>query len=76
MNIIIPIIIGLLLMIGIPVSLLVIFKFDEEHNYQCRECLHVYDIFDNKFNYGLRGSSYRKCPKCGKYSYAKHVRKN
>lgn len=69
------IVVGIILIFGVPVYLLIMAKLEEKYNYQCTECSYIFNIFENKFNYGLRGKSYIKCPKCGKYSYVKYVRK-
>ena len=67
--------------VAIPTLIIVLglvnLKYTEEHSYKCKKCYHEFDIEEsmlNSFRIGI--SAYVKCPKCGKFSAAKTVKKN
>lgn len=70
------IIVGIFLILGVPIILLIDAKYKENHNFQCTKCLHIFDIFENQLNsYRVFGRLHVKCPKCGKYSVVKIIKK-
>jgi hypothetical protein len=70
------IIIGLVLIFGIPAILLIDAKYKERHNFQCTKCFNIFDIYENQLNsYRINGKLHVKCPKCRKYSAVKMIRK-
>lgn len=67
---------GIVLILGIPVLLVIDARNKEKHNFQCTKCFYIFDIYENQFNsYRACGKLHVKCPKCGKYSAIKMVRK-
>ncbi|MDR3598486.1 hypothetical protein [Clostridium sp.] len=76
MNIIIIVIVSIVLVIGIPFSILKDIKYKEKHKFQCTKCSYVYDIIENQCNsFRILGKLHVKCPKCGKYSRVKIIKK-
>ncbi|MDR3598084.1 hypothetical protein [Clostridium sp.] len=68
--------VGLVLIFGIPVILLIDAKYKEKRNFQCTKCFHIFDIFGNQLNsYRTNRKLHVKCPKCGKYSTIKMIKK-
>lgn len=76
MNIIIIGIVSIVLILGIPIIILKDAKYKEKHNFQCTKCLYIYDIGENQFNsFRICGKLHVKCPRCGKYSVVKFIKK-
>ncbi|MFT8352883.1 hypothetical protein [Clostridium saccharoperbutylacetonicum] len=70
------ILVGILFILGIPILLFLDAKYNEKHKYQCTKCFYEFDIFENQLNsYRTSGKLHVKCPKCGKYSAVKVIKK-
>lgn len=66
--------------VAIPILIILLglvnLRYTEEHSYKCKKCCHEFDIDEgilNSFRAGI--SLYVKCPKCGKYSAVKTIKK-
>ena len=69
------IVLCLVYIIGLPLTLLKI-KHKEKYNYQCSKCSHIFEPFGTELeSYSFFGELRVKCPKCGKYSAVKYVKK-
>jgi|GEM_PF-4986428 len=44
------IILGIVLIFGIPVLVLIDARNKEKHNFQCTKCFYIFDIYENQVN--------------------------